>query len=291
MGLKSKLSKMKNFLFDEEEIEKPEKKKVKKKVEEETDFVIEKPREKIKKYEDDDFFFDDVSDNEVEKTIEVKSRMTKENENEFKFPEFNDDDFMTSVREEPRFEPVKKAEVKPILYQGSKRREETKKFKPSPIISPIYGLLDNNGNSLKSDEKKSEDFPVKSRDEKNYDIIRKKAYGALDDEFENTISRLSKKTIEEAVSDMEEEEKNNQEVYFETRTEKDDEKLSKKTIVTDTEEDDMVLPSVNFKEIDIDENCNKKEVKEVSLEDEDDEDTKEQDLFNLIDTIYSGEEK
>lgn len=291
MGLKSKLSKMKNFLFDEEEIEKPEKKKVKKKVEEETDFVIEKPREKIEKYEDDDFFFDDVSDNEVEKTIEVKSRMTKENENEFKFPEFNDDDFMTSVREEPRFEPVKKAEVKPILYQGSKRREETKKFKPSPIISPIYGLLDNNGNSLKSDEKKSEDFPVKSRDEKNYDIIRKKAYGALDDEFENTISRLSKKTIEEAVSDMEEEEKNNQEVYFETRTEKDDEKLSKKTIVTDTEEDDMVLPSVNFKEIDIDENCNKKEVKEVSLEDEDDEDTKEQDLFNLIDTIYSGEEK
>ena len=291
MGLKSKLSKMKNFLFDEEEIEKPEKKKIKKKVEEETDFVIEKPKEKIDRYEDDDFFFDDVSDNEVEKTIEVKSRMTKENENEFKFPEFNDDDFMTPVREEPRFEPVKKAEVKPILYQGSKRREETKKFKPSPIISPIYGLLDNNGNSLKSDENKKEDLPVKSRDEKNYDIIRKKAYGALDNEFENTISRLSKKTIEEAVSDMEEEEKNNQEVYFETRTEKDDEKLSKKTIVTDTEEDDMVLPSVNFKEIDIDENCNKKEVKEVSLEDEDDEDTKEQDLFNLIDTIYSGEEK
>lgn len=286
MGLKSKLSKMKNFLFDEEEIEKPEKKKVKKK-KEETNFVIEKPKEKIESYEDDDFFFDDVSDNEIEKTIEVKSRMTKENETEFKFPEFNDDDFMAPVREEPRFEPVKKVEVKPTLYQGSKRREETKKFKPSPIISPIYGLLDSNGNSLKNDEKKKEEFQVKNREEKNYDIIRKKAYGALDDEFENTISRLSKKTIEEAESDMEEEEKNNQEVYFETDEIKDD----KKSTVADKEDDDMVLPTVNFKEIDITENCNDKETKEVSLEDEDDEDTKEQDLFNLIDTIYSGEEK
>lgn len=286
MGLKSKLSKMKNFLFDEEEIEKPEKKKVKKK-KEETDFIIEKPKEKIESYEDDDFFFDDVSDNEIEKTIEVKSRMTKESETEFKFPEFNDDDFMTPVREEPRFEPVKKVEVKPTLYQGSKRREETKKFKPSPIISPIYGLLDSNGNSLKNDEKKKEEFTVKNREEKNYDIIRKKAYGALDDEFENTISRLSKKTIEEAESDMEEEEKNNQEVYFET----DEIKEDKKSTVADKEDDDMVLPTVNFKEIDITENCNDKETKKVSLEDEDDEDTKEQDLFNLIDTIYSGEEK
>ena len=57
----------------------------------------------------------------------------------------------------------------------------------------------------------------------------------------------------------------------------------------------MILPNVNFKEIDVDEERNKSKKtvnkkKEVSkVEDDDDDDTKEQDLFNLIDTMYSKE--
>ena len=293
MGLKSKLNKMKNFLFDEEEIEKPEKKKVKSKKTYEQKRETEKPKEVINNYEDD-FYFDDISDKESENVTEVKSRMTKEIESEFKFPEFNDEDFMIPKKEEPKVEPVKKEEVKPILYQGSKRREETKKFKPSPIISPIYGILDNNGNTLKKDDKKG-DSELSSNENMSFDEIRKKAYGAIDDEFESTMSRLSKKTIEEAEADMKKQDEEEKKVHYRSNEKSKSKVLYEKPIVVDTEDgddDDMVLPSVNFKEIDMDEKCeNKKEDKKVLVDDDDDEDTKEQDLFNLIDTIYSGEEK
>lgn len=278
MGLKSKLNKMKNFLFDEEEIEKPEKKNKNKRVEE---VIVEKKDEEVKEF--DDFYFDDISEPEINDTKEVKSRMTKEND--FKFPEFDDDDFMTPIRKEPEIKIEKQEDVKPILYQGSKRREETKKFKPSPIISPIYGLLDQDGNKIKPDIKKS-DIPLKNKEDITFDEIRKKAYGSLDDEFENTISKLSRKTIEEAEKDMEEEEKE-----MLSKSSDDNEEAYVSDLEVSINEEDMVLPRVDFKEIDIDkEHINKKEDKRSQIDDEDDEDTKEQDLFNLIDTIYSGEE-
>ena len=118
---------------------------------------------------------------------------------------------MPRVREEKKVEIKVKKEEKPLLYQGSKRREETKKFKPSPIISPIYGLLDEDGNMKKTDSKSS-DTPSKKRENITIEDIRKKAYGTLDEEYENTMSRLSKKTIEEAEAEMEKEEKPNEKV-------------------------------------------------------------------------------
>ena len=62
------------------------------------------------------------------------------------------------------------------------------------------------------------------------------------------------------------------------------------------EDDDMILPNVNFKEIDVDQertrnlkkDLDKKEETKV-IEDDDDDDTKEQDLFNLIDSMYQKE--
>lgn len=281
MGLKSKLSKMKSFLFDEEE-EKPKNKKVISK-KEEPKVDKKEVKEPVKNTNFDDFYFEDISTkDEIISDNNVKSRTTREPE--FKFPEFNDDDFMSRVKEEKKVEIKVRKEEKPLLYQGSKRREETKKFKPSPIISPIYGLLDEDGNMKKTDSKSS-DTPSKKKEDITIEDIRKKAYGTLDEEYENTMSRLSKKTIEEAEAEMEKEE------------EKPKEKASKAMVsykkkIDEDSDDDMILPSVNFKEIDIDKerSVTSKREKVVSKEDNDDEDTKEQDLFNLIDTIYSGEE-
>lgn len=300
MGLRSKLNKMKSFLFDEEEDEKEIKKTPKISLKKDI------KKEKIKEEQDDfsktqeieELYFEDVSENSIEKTKEIKSRATKI-EPEFKFPEFNDDDFaVVRTKPEPIIKPVRE-EVKPVLYQGSKRKEETKKFKPSPIISPIYGLLDKDGNTIQNDSKSHDGSSQK--EEVSLDIVRKKAYGALDEELENTMKRLSKKTIEEAEKDMEVEEKELSRTKQKAKKVEETKPvvISKEDLEAD-DDDDMILPNINFKEIDVDKerlknNSGKKSVKE-NIEkqlddDDDDDDTKEQDLFNLIDSMYQKEGK
>lgn len=293
MGLKSKLSKMKSFLFDEEdEEERPIKKRPeekKKKIEnlEQTKEISIKNAPAI-----EELYMEDESD-KININDYVGSR-TEKKESEFKFPEFDDDDFLVNSKKPEPIVPVAKEEPKRILYQGSKRRDEVKKFKPSPIISPIYGLIDQNGN-VNNDGLKT---PESSRtdDEVRYEQIRKKAYGIMDKELENTITRLSKKTIEEAEKEALENEKLSRVVKNSDVSE-----IEVSEVVNsddDTEDDDMILPSVNFKEIDVDkergkvtENNIKRAEMEIDPSDDDDEDdTKEQDLFNLIDTMYQEKE-
>lgn len=280
MGLKSKLNKMKNFLFDEEEegISKQARIKGKLKEKKEEKDIIKKEKEDF-----DDLYFEDISEPNIDNN-EIQSRVVK-NENEFKFPEFNDDDFMTTRRvEEPIILKEEKREEKVALYQGSKRKEETKKFKPSPIISPIYGLLDSEGNLIK--ESSSDKITLsKSKEEMSLDDIRKKAYGKLDLELENTLNKLNGKTIEEAEKDMEKEEKK-----VELSRTKQKEKLKSIDPIVEKRksDDDMILPNINFKEIDVDAERNKEnKVSPKDIDDDEDDDTKEQDLFHLIDTMYS----
>lgn len=284
MGLKSKLNKMKSFLFDDEEesVKKP-----KVVIKKDSKKEIENEEKKLPKTQDiEELYFEDVSEVK-EESGEIKSRVQKK-EAEFKFPQFDDDDFAVSkVRPEPLFEKQIKEEPKKVLYQGSKRKEETKKFKPSPIISPIYGLLDSEGNTIKEDDKKEK---VKN-EEVSLDSVRKKAYG-IDNELEDTMKRLSKKTIEEAEKDMEKEEK-------ELSREKSKKIIEKESVlVKEEDDDDMILPNINFKEIDVDKERKKLNdikdskqdiIKKENLDDDDDDDTKEQDLFNLIDSMYQKE--
>ena len=205
MGLKSKLSKMKNFLFDDEEVEeevvvkKPKKKEHEKKKDKKE--VVEPKKSIIKEPEYDDYLYD-ISDVKSE-TVEVPT-ISRTEKTEFKMPEFNDDDFMVPSNKKPVVEEKKTPvfEEKPVLYQGSrKRKEETKKFKPSPFISPVFGLLDSHGNKVSENSEEAVEIRGK-KEEITFDDIRKKAYGALDDELEDTLKKLSSKTIEEAENDM-----------------------------------------------------------------------------------------
>ncbi len=294
MGLKSKLNKMKSFLFDEEdEEERPVKKRSdekKKKIEsfEETKEINIKNTPIV-----EELYMEDESDKVIISDT-VGSRAEKK-ENEFKFPEFDDDDFLVNPKKPEPITPVIKEEPKRILYQGSKkRRDEVKKFKPSPIISPIYGLIDQNGNvnneGLKTPESSRTDEEVR------YEQIRKKAYGIMDKELENTITRLNKKTIEEAEKEAEENEALSRVVKNSDASEIEVSEVVNSS--ADDEDDDMILPNVNFKEIDVDKERGKvtdKNVKKAEMEidpndEDDDDDTKEQDLFNLIDTMYQEKE-
>ena len=96
-------------------------------------------------------------------------------------PIFFDDAYFKEL-EQPKKE-VKSS----YLKEQNKVKEEKKHFKPTPIISPVYGVLDKNYN-------KEDITPTKKTHYTNttitIDEVRKKAYGTLEDELENTINNL-----------------------------------------------------------------------------------------------------
>lgn len=173
------LDKMKNLFteeIEEEEI-KPQKKEVK---------LVEQP----------------VTRREAAIQREVSTPLTEskieENKEKFVFPVYFDDKDFDDL-EKPKPKPTapkeeKKEEMKREPYQGAKVTitQETKKvFKPSPIISPVYGVLDKNYSkddiTTKQEKKQNIDRTVKTENI-TIDDIRKKAYGTLEDDLEDTLS-------------------------------------------------------------------------------------------------------
>lgn len=100
-------------------------------------------------------------------------------------PIFFDDEYFKEL-EQPKKEVVKSS----YLKEQNKIKEEKKHFKPTPIISPVYGVLDKNYN--KEDIAQKKEKPIKFRSEKiSLDEVRKKAYGTLEDELESTLFGIS----------------------------------------------------------------------------------------------------
>ncbi|MFV0249610.1 MAG: hypothetical protein ACK5HP_01030 [Bacilli bacterium] len=113
---------------------------------------------------------------------------------EEKFVFFDDKDFEDLKKATEIKQPIKKEKLLP--YQGAKaitkKVEEKKKFKPTPIISPVYGVLDKNYSK--------EDIKPKIKNNLNQDTkklsiddVRKKAFGTFEDDFEGEF--ISKHSI------------------------------------------------------------------------------------------------
>ncbi len=137
----------------------------------------------------------------------------------FEFTEFNEPeeeelpkrrsvlDF-DNVMEEKR-EPVLDERIvstpKPVMSTTTTTSDQPKVFKPSPIISPIYGILDKD---YKKEEIVEREKSV-SKDESiskvtTYDTVRRKAYGTLEDDLEdslNEINKLSSKEVNEKIEE------------------------------------------------------------------------------------------
>ena len=215
------LDKLKNALFEEEYVEVEEKQEVKKK---------EKPIAKK-------IIIDDKPKKTPVKEDLIVEEEKKESPNrDFKFKAILDDDFINlehekkeektpkveSKMEGKNREPKRETKEKRPLYQGEKKKEEKniygsnldkeikiheyggyekqkekKEFHPSPIISPIYGVLDQN---YKKDDivTKKEIRITSSYKSKNIDVdsVREKAYGNSDDIFEEELTS-NKKTVQE----------------------------------------------------------------------------------------------
>ena len=82
------------------------------------------------------------------------------------------------------------------------KKEERTHFKPSPIISPIYGILDKN--YKKEDVVSKREVRLTSSDARenlSVEDVRKKAYGTLSDDLAMELSDNSKKTTTFEVED------------------------------------------------------------------------------------------
>lgn len=274
-------SKLKNIFYDEEYIDEPEAeikkvdKVVKKEVEEakprveEIKITREEPkREEIKRVVEEPKSSNDFSEREL-----FRSERT------FNFTEFDDDEELPPRRNVLSSEPkvTKRVEVqKPAIP------EQPKIFKPSPVISPIYGILD-------KDYKKDEVVSKTVREEKivikdsatTYDTVRRKAYGTLEDELEDTLNSMNKLTPE-AISN---------------EVNKIDESVNELDKKTNKIEDLISKIESTTSDISVGELEDKMELEH--FDDEDDESvsdktmtnsTLEHDLFNLIDSMYDDKE-
>lgn len=180
------LDKIKDLFSDEEEVvetkeieveEKEEHKLptfMRNKIEEEQ----KREEEKASKLENNDV----LSDRELVRSRSVNNNFSfpieMDEPDTFKVPTYSNQNVLTKKKEE---------EKKSSLYT-KKEEPKPKKFKPTPVISPVYGILDKN---YTKDE-------VKIQDEKAYEIqrgskkvdfetVRNKAFGSLTDEIRNNL--------------------------------------------------------------------------------------------------------
>lgn len=310
MGL---MDKVKKILFDEDEVEipvnseeLPERTPKKPKKEEKKGFIEYHHDEDIKPVEEDTI-----------KEVIVPKEEVLEPKNSFNFPidlDFDTDFSRTRSHEEEEIiepkkeipvykEPIKKIkpreEIDYTKYLSEKEEKvEKKPFKVTPIISPVYGILDKNYRPEDVKPKKEikenvtiesararmfgpvsyNDIPLPS---KKTEIIKEEQTKQEDlVELNSTISELISDTIrtddeELKTSGIENEYlgNNNIEDAFETTSEFDkinnDDKL---TAPKDLEEDQVDIEAI------------------INSDDSELDDTIETDLFNLIDSMYKSDD-
>ncbi len=313
MGL---FNKLKNALFEEEEIEIP---------------VRETPEIKqINVVKEDSV--EPKKEPEVKKELnalldEDNERDLFKAENTFKFPEFDEEEFKTSYKppiekpekSEPIITPKESFErVKPITFEYDKKPKQTRKeiakkeiteqvekktFRPSPVISPVYGVLDKN-------YKKEDIITVQEeKPKKKFDVdaIRKKAFGTLEDDIEKSFEKpqeefYSRNTkniddlLNESADDSIEIKRERKNTTFETRSEKHTEEVvtvpetRSKRHVNDFDDEENTYSSIE-QELDTTNNLQVLDENTKSEEQKFEEDTLENDLFDLIDSMYDNREE
>ena len=186
------LDKVKNMFIEEVDDDEIKKEVIQVKIpnpkEEEEEKEVEHDYEPNPKYDVD---YEKPTLEEIQKEEEKPKKEEKEVE-EVKpsLPKFFDDnDFV----QEPNIKPAKVFDDEIRSYKSNTygTKKETKKvFKPTPIISPVYGVLDKNYKKEEISSKKKTPSTIYSQFDKiDVDDIRRKAYGTLEEELESNLSR------------------------------------------------------------------------------------------------------
>ncbi len=299
MGL---FGKLKDILFEEEEeIEEtipPEIKRETIKVDEEK--VEKEKKEEIREPKENKM-------GEVKKTVpEEKEEFLGERdfyrqEKSSPFLDFDEKEFSNyMVKSQPKtpnvieYERKKKVEKRTDYgrYEKSEIREtiEKKKFKPSPIISPVYGIL--------NEDYRIEDIKSKDSDNLDIDKVRKKAFEKKEVKNDPKVDYYEEETVTVKYKE-EEDEKEKKDKTIEDLLEDTSDEIIK--VDLDTNEDELEDKSrIKYEEIeeelDLDnEESSKQEDKiientEETPDKEEDDSTIESDLFDLIDSMYEERE-
>lgn len=172
------------------------------------------------------------------------------NEEKISTPIFFDDDYFKEL-DQPKPE-IKLNQFK----EQSKQREEKKHFKPTPIISPVYGVLDKNYSKEDITTKKTTTIE-KTNTVITIDEVRKKAFGTLEDDLENTLFSSNSILFNDEIKDEKEESK--EDLFDE---------------LIDVDDDIKHASSENIN------------IVEEELSKTDDNPVSEGELFDLIDSMY-----
>lgn len=235
-------------------------------------FDVEEDIPVIEKKEKHQTEFKKIEDNPIKEIKipqnEMPIRETKI-ETSFNFPLDFDEKPQTRTKrniddydlDHPKFESPKTNIDKGYMssYSETKTKEPVKPFKPSPVISPVYGILDQN--YTKNDVIIKTDMGVKGP---NLDEVRRKAYGI-------SSSKKETKNVNKEIDEFTEPLKGLDEILIE-KEKKETEKIEiikEKEVINILDEE---LPVEPFK----------------GLVEEEEESTLETDLFNLIDSMYEN---
>lgn len=338
MGL---FDKVKSILFEEEEVIEP----------------VQAPVEKVRI--SDEVEYRKVSDApapvkeapkfEKVEVEEFSERDLFKSDSTFKFPQFDEEEFNTSIpsahkreseneyrrsnvieHERRKKEESRSNSLRSDIYKPRDEvKEERRRFKPSPTISPVYGILDKDykAEDIKEAPKNVNHNIITSKD-LDVDSVRAKAFGKLEDDIENSIRKTTITTetyeiikdntdsvIEESKTETIKIEKPisiaDDKRIIEERSKAIDELLnsaSDKVInVEDEKVEEVKVEEVkeesnadfiasleeeideikdSFSDNDIDEEINDKVISDSDEED----DVMENDLYDLIDSMYDNNE-
>ena len=141
-----------------------------------------------------------ILDNEKKEEKEVavlieNNQPPKKEENKFPF-NFEDEDFIepirftrSAVQKDKIAEKLKEPQTQSIKPYGNKKEiEKPKKFRPTPVISPVYGVLDKNYKTEEVVSKDEDSYAIQRASKKvDFESVRKKAYGTLSDDIKSNM--------------------------------------------------------------------------------------------------------
>ena len=181
------LDKIKDLFMDEvtddEDVELEEENK--KIYQEPKDVLPKVMRDTIKK-EEENIKFDELKS----LTEEVKKKEEIVSERKFTFPIDFEEQVAPSRVVNKNVLKVKEETPKKVaeLYPKKEEVKEKPKFKPTPVISPVYGILDKNYKKEEVREKSEDNVEMKRPSKKvDFETVRKKAFGNLTDEIRDNL--------------------------------------------------------------------------------------------------------
>lgn len=232
----------------------------------------------------------------------------------FEEEDFLDDSYTPPVKEEVKLETREERPMKRELYQGKKETsyvesvtkapaytytksyyesKETKGFKPSPIISPIYGVLDKNYRKEEVVTKREVKVTSSNYQKIDLDSVRNKAFG----EAENKMEALREEKAKEERVKEEKEERKTSRVFYQEEKKIENEKVD---VESNNPKDKITLADADeyYNDLglayNVDYNVNSSGHASTRAkryrDEENSEETKDDNLFDLIDLMYNKED-